>query len=141
MCKKILSIASIICTISCSSTQEKRNKAAYIEEFKMVYFKACLQNSFDNEAIKQLNHIDRSGMTEPILGTDVYPMIDSLANTTAAKVYKRSDENGEIAEGAEGKHVYSECLAAYQSKWLDSIANAAYKKQNEAWKEYLMRSQ
>ncbi|MFP9100383.1 hypothetical protein ACLI09_15135 [Flavobacterium sp. RHBU_24] len=51
-------------------------------------------------------------MTEPILGT-AYPMIDSLAKVTAAKVYKKSDANGEIAEGAEGKHVYAECLAAY----------------------------
>lgn len=124
--------------ISCSSSipQEKKYKQVYIEEFKLVYFKACLKNSFDNEAIRYLNNIDRSGMTEPILGTRVYAMIDSLSKITISKDYKY----GEVAEGAEGKHIYSECLRIYQSKWLDSIAQTEYKKMKKIEMDFYKNS-
>lgn len=129
----ILIITMYLCIVSCASLQqEKRDEQSYVNEFKLRYFKACFWHSFDNEEIKVLNGMDRSGITELVLGIRAYSLIDSLARVTASNVYKQSSiEEGEIAEEAVGKHVYSECLCGYESDWLKSFALREYKKQKK----------
>ena len=134
--KQLLFIVLIFFTISCSpkkeisqdnlnsdklieQNSEEDYKQIYLNEFKLFYFKSCLKHGFDNnESIKALNNIDNSGYAEPILGM-TYLTIDSLAKFEYKKMYRAE---GEVAEGAEGMHVYSTCLTAYTSKWLDSLA-------------------
>lgn len=115
--------------ISCAPSMQQRYKQAYLDEFKLVYFKSCLKNGFDNDQINYLNQTDKSGMTEPILGTNVYGIIDNHSRLTANKAHKQSSIEAGIPVEAQGIHLYAECLDAYTSKWLDSMARAEHKKQ------------
>ena len=121
-----LLLCGLLILTACSPSKNmERDKQLYIDEFKLFYFKMCLESGFDNQEIKILNSIDKSGMTDMPLGLHTYKMIDSL---TVTSVFRMVSKEGEGAEGAAGKHVYSECLSTYNSKWLDSVANAEYKK-------------
>lgn len=108
-----------------------------MDEFKLRYFEACLEKGFDNEQIHYLNGLDKSGMSERILALDNYVFIDSLAFKTTRDVEKVSSmAGGQIAEGSEGKHVYSECLSNYQSKWLDKLAKKKYREAKKSAMRY-----
>lgn len=123
------SMLFIGCSVSSSDKRKQHYKEAYIHEVKLVYFKNCLKNSFDNDAIKKLNRIDKSTMTDAPLGIQLYEKLDSLAEYTAKKIIQDSIQvKGRVAEGAEGKHVYTTCLNEYKSHWLDSLARVEYKK-------------
>lgn len=129
--KKITYLLCLLFLFSCSTIRNsKKNKDIYIEEFKFTYFAGCLNHGFDNsKEIKKLFEIDKSGSGELILG-DKYLLIDSLTRVTAKKIKLDSlNSIGRVAEGSEGKHVFSECLCKFNSKWLDSIAKSEYRKQ------------
>lgn len=141
--KKIVFVSIVFILLSCTSNKrttartnsrvdtlgyydDDNYKIAYINEFKLFYFQSCLKHGFDNnEAINTLSRIDNSGFAEPILGM-TYKTIDSLAKLEYKKMYRAENE---VAEGGAGMHVYSTCLEAYTSKWLDSLARAEYEKQ------------
>jgi len=60
---------------------------------------------------------------------DKYLFIDSLAKNTASKIKLDSIYAiGKIAEGLQGKKVFSTCLRDYNSNWLDLMAKSQYKK-------------
>ncbi len=116
--------------LSCSVTKEEKVlKKIYIKEFKYRYFASCVKNGFDNsKEVQTLFEVDNSGYGEPILG-DKYLLIDSIAKITAKKIKLDSVNSiGKIAEGVQGKKVFSTCLCEYNSNWLDSIAKNEYKK-------------
>nr|WP_315175382.1 hypothetical protein [uncultured Flavobacterium sp.] len=124
--KKLITIFYIFIVFSCSTTRTtQENKNIYIDEFKLKYFAGCLKHGFDNSnEIRKLLEIDKSGYGELILG-EKYFFIDSLARITAKKIKLDSlNSIGRKAEGSAGKHVFSECLCNYNSKWLDSIAKS-----------------
>src|SRR5690606_15189583 len=117
--------------ISCSSLRyEKRYKKAYVQEFKIAYFKNCLKYGFTNNEIKVLNNLDGSRMTEPILGTKVYKHIDSLAfKKNRERIDLSVNSRTSIAEGST-EPIYFNCLCDYNSKWLLLEAKKNYKKYN-----------
>jgi hypothetical protein len=130
---KAFSICTIIFATAISSSAQKKvqsEKEIYIEEFKFRYYEGCLKYGFNNSAeINKLLKEDQSGFSELILG-DRYIVIDSLARVAGAKMQADSASSvGKRAEGAQGKRVFSTCLSSYESKWLDSLARDAYKKQ------------
>ena len=122
-------ITNLICfsfLFSCSTIRNSaKEEDIYIKEFKFAYFAGCLKHGFDNSnEIRKLLEIDKSGYGELILG-EKYFFIDSLARITAKKIKLDSlNSIGKVAEGTEGKQVFSECLCNYNSKWLDSIAKS-----------------
>ena len=127
---KKISALLVFIFFGCSFKDNKTTiKSIYIEEFKIAYFRSCLKYSFNNsKEINNLLHIDRSGYGEPILGNG-YFLIDSLSKIALKKIQQDSIQSlGRVAEGSQGKKVFSNCLKGYNSKWLDSIANAEYKK-------------
>ncbi len=120
------------CSTSSTSSWDQHMKKAYINDVKLVYFRDCLQNGFDNEAIKELNRIDRSIMTDGVLGISLYKKLDSLSKLTAQRMIQDSINSvGRVAEGAEGKSVYRSCLRDYNSAWLDSLARKEWKKRRK----------
>ncbi|TRX29907.1 hypothetical protein FNW52_20470 [Flavobacterium sp. ZT3R18] len=128
--KNITYLLCVLFLFSCSTIRNsKKDKDIYIEEFKFAYFAACLNHGFDNsKEIKKLFEIDKSGYGELILG-EKYFFVDSLARITAKKIKLDSlNSIGRKAEGSDGKHVFSECLCTYNSKWLDSIAKSENRK-------------
>jgi len=113
--------------VSCFSIPQKRFKEAYIEEFKLVYFKSCLNNTFNNTEIRDLNKRDKSGMSEPILGAHVYSLIDSLTRVNASESFRLSGDSGELSEGSEGIAAYRVCLDAYTGKGVERLAKRKYR--------------
>ena len=129
--KSKLLVFSFLLFLSCSATkEEKQLKKIYINEFKYRYFASCIRNGFNNSReVQSLFEIDNSGYGEPILG-DKYLLIDSIAKNAVKKIKLDSiNSTGKMAEGAQGKKVFSTCLYDYNSNWLDSIAKSEYKKQ------------
>ncbi len=104
-------------------------KEFYIYAFKMAFFKRILLDGFNqSEEIKTILLQDRSGYGEPILLASDRLIIDSLSNAANNKMIQDSVRSvGKVAEGAQGKRVLDYALTTFQSKWLDSIANARYK--------------
>lgn len=130
---RAVSICAIISIVTAGCFAQKRpqsEKEIYIEEFKFRYYEGCLKYGFNNSAeINKLLSEDKSGFSELILG-EGYLVIDSLARVAGIKIQTDSANSiGKRAEGAQGKRVFSTCLSSYESKWLDSLARNAYKKQ------------
>lgn len=117
------------CSTSSQNSWNQHMKEAYISDVKQVYFRDCLKHGFDNEEIRKLNRIDRSIMTDGVLGVSLYEKLDSLSKLTAQRMIQDSINSvGRVAEGAEGKSVYGSCLREYNSAWLDSLARKEWKK-------------
>jgi hypothetical protein len=82
----------------------------------------------NSKAIQEIIKLDHSGFTEPILTLDDYKLIDSLTIVDNQKMQLDSANSiGQVAEGAEGKHLLGIILAKINSKWLDSTATKRYK--------------
>lgn len=119
-------------TVSCHNIPQKQFREAYIQEFKLVYFKSCLNNTFNNTEIRHLNKTDKSGMSEPILGADVYSLIDSLTRVDASGSIRLSGDSGELSEGSEGIAAYRICLNAYTGKRVERLAKRRYREVKKA---------
>lgn len=124
----IIAVFSFFIT-GCATYHYPISKNNYVTQFRLRYFEACLAKGFDNDEIRYLNGLDKSGMSDRILALEDYQYIDSLAFRTTRNVEQVSSlTGGQIAEGSEGKHVYSQCLENYQSTWLNKLAKKRFKK-------------
>lgn len=128
--KVFIKLLVLFICVSCSSLRyEKQYKQVYIQDFKMFYFTNCLKYGFNNNEINILNNLDGSGMTEPILGANVYKSIDSLVFKKNRERINLSVSNSTSkAEGAT-EPIYFNCLCDYNSKWLLLEAKKFYKHQ------------
>jgi hypothetical protein len=101
----------------------------YIHQFKLIYFQKLLQAGFNNsEEVKSLIQFDKSGFTEPVLTPDDYELIERMVQADQQQMRDDSVARiGRVAEGAEGKSVFSHVLHKLESKWLDSLAKERYK--------------
>ena len=125
----LLSVTFIQCRNSRENERQSEMKSIYIDNFKLTYFRKLLQSGFNNsEEVKTIIKFDRSGFTEPILTEDDYHLIDSIVLLDNIKMTSDSvNRIGNVAEGAEGKHVLTYILNRLESKWLDSLAQQRYK--------------
>ncbi|HEX7845614.1 MAG TPA: hypothetical protein VF476_07390 [Chitinophagaceae bacterium] len=131
---KLLFAVGLFCFsfINCKThqlTYKKQMKEAYLYTFKLTYIKKMLTAGFNNsEAIKAQLAKDGSGYGEPLLLLEDYKIIDSFVLIDNARMIQDSiNRIGKVAEGAQGKHVLTNSLSKFQSKWLDSLANARYR--------------
>jgi hypothetical protein len=115
-----------------SVAHKKVFKKIYIDQFKLVYLRKLLINSFNNSSqINQILASDHSGFTEPILTLSDYKLIDSLTYLDNQKLAIDSANSiGRVAEGAEGKASLDLIIQKIQCKWLDSLARKRYKSAN-----------
>lgn len=104
-------------------------KQIYIEEFKLIYFQKLLEAGFNNsEEVNNLIRFDKSGFTEPVLTIEDYQLIERLVQADQQQMRADSAAKiGRVAEGAEGKHVFSHILTKLEGKWLDNLAKERYK--------------
>lgn len=130
----LITLLSCLLIIACKSQQETRLynvqiKDSYLYTFKITYFKQLLIKGFNNnDAIRSIVNSDRSGFGEPILTLRDVVLIDSLTKIDSAVMVSDSIKTiGRVAEGAQGKHVFSFALYKFQSRWLDSLAKSQYK--------------
>jgi len=125
----LLSMTFIQCHNSRAKEQQSEMKSIYLNNFKLIYFRKLLQSGFNNsEEVKTIIKFDRSGFTEPVLTDDDYHLIDSIVLLDNLKMTSDSANRiGNVAEGAEGKHVLAYILNRLESKWLDSLAKERYK--------------
>jgi hypothetical protein len=128
--KKLILILVVLSGCSLLKDKDKNFREAYIDEYKIFYFKRCLKFGFDNS--KEINAAlskDGSGMSEPILG-NAYQFIDSLAIQTSKEIIQDSiDRIGQVAEGGGGRAILYKCICNYNSKELDALARDSYQKQ------------
>ena len=102
---------------------------SYLYDFKMMYFKKLLLESFNrSEEIKKILISDRSGYGEPLLSIEDYKILDSFVLIDRNRLVQDSlNSIGTIGEGAQGKHVFAFAIGRYNSKMLDSLAKARCK--------------
>ncbi len=119
MCKNIHGVAF----------QKPTYKSAYINEFRLTYFRQILIKAYNNSnAVKEIIGSDHSGFTEPILTGDDYTFIDSLVSIDNERIKMDSADGNRRAEGAQGKRPLGFILNRIRSKWLDSLANERYRR-------------
>ena len=126
----ILILLLVSCRTSKSlASHRKMYKKIYVDQFKLTYVRKLLIKSYNNtNDIQNIINLDRSGFTEAILTMDDYRLIDSLTKVDNNKLTIDSTNSiGQVAEGAEGKHILGYVIAKIQSKWLDSLAKKRYK--------------
>lgn len=136
--KFILIIVSLIVFTKCKSSKEaifeKRYKEAYINDFKIKYFRSLLSESFShsNEIKVILKNDASKGLADPNLSMQDYQVIDSVVkidNFLMAQDSARRDllvRERKLPEGNKGKYVFTYALERYNSKWLDSLSKARY---------------
>lgn len=117
------------CTSSRQRMLKQQYKEIYVHQFKLTYLKKLLQAGFNNsEEVNSLIAFDNSGFTEPVLTMDDYRLIERLVQADQQQMRADSVATiGRVAEGAEGKHVFSHILHKLEGKWLDSLAKERYK--------------
>ncbi len=120
------------CTTSRQRILKQQYNEIYIHQFKLTYFKKLLQAGFNNsEAVKSIITFDNSGFTEPVLTNEDYQLIERLVQADQQQMRADSVARiGRVAEGAEGKHVFSHIITKLEGKWLDSLAKERYKLSN-----------
>ena len=112
-----------------SRSYNKQMKESYIYNFKIIYFKKSLIQGFNNtEEVRNFISKDNSGFSENILTLEDYHIVDSFIKIDNYIMIKDSIGSiGRVAEGAEGKQVFTNALYKFNSKWLDSLAKARWK--------------
>lgn len=135
----------VLVILSCSNTPLDKDNAPSIEqirEFKIVFFKNCLNLSSKNKCVKDFISQDISTTSDFGLGLKNYKLIDSLVKIVAHNIYtdsiertsqmcKECDEATLIRmkhNGMIGKQTFGFCLDYYTSPKLDSIARANVRK-------------
>ncbi|UTM21736.1 hypothetical protein [Dyadobacter chenhuakuii] len=115
--------------VGCTNNKEEKdeiglNKAIYVDEFKLTYFRKMLLKTYNNaDAAREIIEQDHSGFTEIVLTMADYKLLDSLTN--ADNEFLKADSAysiGRRAEGAEGKKSLGLILDRISSDWLDSLA-------------------
>lgn len=111
------------------SHQQQQYRLVYLQQFKLTYLKRLMSAGFNgSDCLKDLFRFDHSGFTEPILRDEDLRFIDSLVYADNEKMKADSAARiGRVAEGAEGKHVFSFIVEKFDSKWIDSIAKERYR--------------
>ncbi len=109
-------------------TYNKSLKHAYVYDFKITYFKQLLLEGFNkSEAIKEVLNNDASkGLSDSQLSLQDIEIINHYAKMGNIEMEKASIKNPGMAEGSEGKYVFSFALERFNSQWLDSLSNARY---------------
>ncbi|WEK17794.1 MAG: hypothetical protein P0Y49_13400 [Candidatus Pedobacter colombiensis] len=112
----------------CKRTKIDEKELIFKAYFKQAVFEKCLYYGFNgSRTFKELMKQNKGGGGEFIMYSD--HIIDSIAKSTNVKMVSDSIASiGKVAEGSEGKHIISTCLALYTSKMLDSIAGVEYQK-------------
>ncbi|GGG22577.1 hypothetical protein [Pontibacter amylolyticus] len=78
--------------------------------------------------MNSLIQVDKSGFTEPVLTPEDYKLIERIVQADQQQMRADSVARiGRMAEGAEGRHVFSHILSKIEGKWLDSLAKERYK--------------
>jgi hypothetical protein len=131
MKKNIYSLVICLIAVSCKTphrvTYNKQMEKAFIDDFKITYFKKLLLAGYNqSDAVKSLIRSDQSGFGEIILSPDDYNMLDSIVRIDNAIMVKDSLNGNRRAEGTQGKRVLGYALKQYESKWLDSLAKVRY---------------
>ena len=122
------------CKITKNVNYEERLKEAEVYDYKLTYFRKLLLEGFNHsDAVKNLLSNDASkGIADPALSTYDNEFLDSCVKVDNLVIIKdsvRRDslfKQGKIAEGNQGKYVFSYALERFNSKWLDSLAKARY---------------
>jgi hypothetical protein len=117
------------CITNKEAIYNKQMKVAFIEEFKIKYFKKLLNEAYNgSDEIKTVLHNDQSGFSEPILSLRDINLIDSFVKIDNHILVLDSIKRiGNAPEGAKGKRALGFALLKYESKWLDSLAKAISK--------------
>ena len=138
---KVFIIGFVFAFIACSPSKNRYNKnfkIAYIEAYKLQYYRKLLQTGFNNSnAINEILQLDRTiGMSDFYLTNEEQKPFDSLIKIDNMKMVKDSLESiGLRAEGAEGKRILGYAMKIYNSKWLYSLAKSSYKNYRKQMKE------
>ena len=122
---------------------EERLKKAEVYNYKLTYFRKLLLEGFNHsDAVKNILNNDASkGIADPGLSTYDNEFLDSCVKADNLQIIKdsvRRDllfKQGKIAEGNQGKYVFSYALERFNSKWLDSLAIARYRIYKKAEEE------
>ncbi|UOK42180.1 MULTISPECIES: hypothetical protein [Flavobacterium] len=111
--------------------EDDQYKEIYLDQFKLVYVKSLIRKCYNNSpSIERILDEDKSGFTEPLLTTDDYELIDSLTTIDKNKIQKDSILSiGRVAEGAEGKHIFTLLITKIESSDLKKLAKTRYKLQ------------
>lgn len=121
-------LVGINCKRKNSPSSREENKAIYIEQFRLEYFRKMLSKSYNNSpAIQEIISSDHSGFTEPVLTGDDYRLIDSLTTIDNYKMKLDSAAGNKRAEGAQGKRPFGLILEKLGNGWLDSLANERFR--------------
>ncbi len=116
--------------MGCATTKSNSDKAIFIQEFKMHYFKSSLKYGFKNTPeINAILSTDGSTSSELILG-NAEIFVDSVAKARNSDLIKTFPK-GTKAEGTTGNPIFKKILDDYQSSWLNSLAKDAYRKFNQ----------
>lgn len=132
--KNFFVIITLVILLSCKSTWQSTNndryKEAYIKGYKIQYFRSLILKGFnESEEIKKILKKDASkGMADVQIPIVELNLIDSLTVEDNMQMVKDSISSYKRAEGAQGKYIFSFALNKYESKWLDSLAKAVYKR-------------
>ena len=131
-------IGILLTHLHCATTRSEREeikqfKPIFIDEFKLQYVQNLLRTGYNHShVIDSLLRQDGGNFTEPLLSVSDHALIDSLVKIDYEKLQLDSIERiGHVSEGSEGKHVLTYVLMKFNSKLLDSLANASY----QIWKK------
>lgn len=123
----------LITSLSCESSHRTSSlktqyKSAYLDQFKLTYFRQLLIKSYNNSnAVKEIVNADRSGFTELILTEADIKLIDSLTSMDNQYLIADSIDGFRRAEGSQGKRPLGFIMYKLKSKWLDSLAQQRLK--------------
>ena len=117
---------------SCKNNRRHTNnnnlQDAYVYDFKIRYFKQLLLEGFNqSQAIKEVLNEDASkGLSDSQLSLQDIEIINRYAQIGNTEMVKNSMYDSTMAEGSQGKYVFSFALEKFNSKWLDSLSKARY---------------
>lgn len=124
----VLLVSLCGCKFTHKLSFDKNLKDAYLYDFKIRYFKQLLLEGFNkSDAIKEILNEDASkGLSDSQLSLQDIELINRYAQIGNNEMMKDSGNNGTMAEGSQGKYVFSFALGKFNSKWLDSLSKARY---------------
>lgn len=133
--RNLLLVFLIIIGTNCCISGQSDNQDYRIREYKLYFFKKCLNYSFNNNLFSEMLRNDSSEMNDFPLGINGYKEIDSLARSVKNQIIQDSisrvrryfelseDESKELTDG---KRIIRLCLDYYESPKLDSFARSRY---------------
>lgn len=129
--KNVIIIQIFLLVVSCKSARtecQDNEEQHWIFTFKASAFSSCLKHNgvvIDNDASPSLQF-------QALVDSKAVDKSDSLAKSFSEIIEKRAAWLGEDFKGY--KSIVNGCLTFYESKELDSVASAEYKKFREEHK-------